>query len=431
MSAHSNVKRASLGGRWKAVGTAAPILNILNKTAFPASNFSTASTSFVDLLDAAAGSPISVSITKAAGTDLYVYGDLSGAVTGGGGVITVGVNDGTTDRSLGTVQAISYYRLAAGGIIITGLAAGTYTLKLRVKVSANSLAFNNAVNSATITVAEVGTGAENIKAASILHTGVSAMHTSSTSYVDLQAPDTLSSAVSVTITKGAGTDLIVRGSTQFLADGASNTLTLGFNDGTNDHDLASSFGFSTSQATLAGETTLSGLAAGTYTLKLRVKAAAGTSSTWTPDAVSSSISVMEKAVGAVKNSDSFFSSTFTIGSTSFQDVLTGGGGSAISVSFTKISASTKLLVSGAVTYNTGSADNTCILGVNDGTNDTAMASNGVTSSGNRPVVAEGAVLLSGLAAGTYTLKLRAKGANANTLSFSGGWNAYLTVRETQ
>ena len=131
--------------------------NIVSVSTLPSSSFTTNSVTYVDLLDATAGSAISVSFTKASATsNVWAWGCASGVATGADCVVTLGCNDGTTDRDLGrALTQTAYYGLATGGIIITGLAAGSYTFKLRVKVSGNTFNFNTGACSASLTVAEV------------------------------------------------------------------------------------------------------------------------------------------------------------------------------------------------------------------------------------------------------------------------------------
>ncbi len=251
-----------------------------------------ASATYVDLLDATAGSAITVSITKAAGTDLSVFGCVSAISTGGGTTITtVGVNDGTTDTDICRAQLeTTAYGTISGAIILTGLGAGTFTLKLRVKRTGNTFNFNSGASSATITVSEIDARL-NQNAASALHGSV--FSTTSTTYVDLLSSSG-GSTIAVAITKGAGTSLLVRGSTACV-EATTSTVTLGVNDGTNDTDLARQRIFTTANSPFSGERVIAGLGAGTFTLKLRVKVSAANSAQWTANSVSSSITVTEIA----------------------------------------------------------------------------------------------------------------------------------------
>lgn len=130
----------------------------------------------------------------------------------------------------------------------------------------------------------------NIKATTVLHNAATQFSTTSTSFVDLLSQNG-GSTISISITKSAGTNLLVIGSTACL--GGPETVTLAVNDGTTDTNIAQARTRTQCNTPVVGEVLVTGLSAGTYTMKLRVKTAAGSSLGWTINAVSSSISVLE------------------------------------------------------------------------------------------------------------------------------------------
>ena len=133
----------------------------------------------------------------------------------------------------------------------------------------------------------------NIKAAIVFHSAGTQFSTTSTSFVDLLS-QIGGSTISISIVKASGsTNLLVLGSTACL--GGPETVTLAVNDGTTDTNIAQNRTRTQCNTPVVGEVLVTGLAAGTYTMKLRVKTAAGSSVGWTLNAVSSSISVMEVA----------------------------------------------------------------------------------------------------------------------------------------
>jgi hypothetical protein len=130
--------------------------NALSTNAFPASTFSTSSLSYVDLLNGSGGAVISVSITKAAGTSLLVRASMSARQNAANATITLGVNDGTTDhyvaenRNFATCDVV-----LAGMTIISGLGAGTFTIKLRIKLDAANQCNFGVDHSAALMVMEI------------------------------------------------------------------------------------------------------------------------------------------------------------------------------------------------------------------------------------------------------------------------------------
>lgn len=122
-----------------------------------ATAFSTASTSYVDHLNISGGSTLTVSITKGTGTNLIVDVNVDCIIFNTSNTVVFGVSDGTTDYDVCKARPTnSIFHGACGSKIITGLAAGTYTMKLRVKVVGNTYTFqNNNLGFASLTVREV------------------------------------------------------------------------------------------------------------------------------------------------------------------------------------------------------------------------------------------------------------------------------------
>lgn len=410
---------------------AAAVINLANVDRIGVGSFTTSSASYVDLLDNAAGATYSVSFTKAsAGTDVYVYGAASFVSNSGNCVAIIGVNDGTTDYDLGRSAATTGHYTNAGGMItISGLAAGAYTFKLRVKLTANTINFNGTSCAAALTVEEAGTGYRNVKASSLAHVGGTNFNTASTSYVDLQHHNG-GNNIEVTITKAAGTDLVIRGKTVCQAGASPDTCILGYNDGTNDHDLGMNRALATPWTPVSGEAVLSGLAAGTYTIKLRVKTTGGNSLIWPNSQVSSSISVKEVAAGSVQNINvTPFGSSYTLNSTSYTNLLQASGGSAVSVTITKAAAGTRLVISSGVSYAlpTGT-NNTVTAGYREGSTDHDLAAARVLNN-NGYSVAEGEQALAGLAAGSQTITSRVKNSAASNVTYNTVNSAWLSVEE--
>lgn len=247
-----------------------------------------------------------------------------------------------------------------------------------------------------------------------------AFTTTSTSYVDL-LNSSGGSTIAVTITKAAGTDLLISGFSGASVSAANETLFLGVNDGTTDYDLGRIRLFSSGSPRLnaAGTRLITGLGAGTYTLKLRVKTAGGSTITF-QSTLSSFITVAEVAAQAKTLTPS---SAFTWTSSSYVDLLDASGGSAVSVTITKASgASTGLMLRATLSCVGNTVTNSSVtLGVNDGTTDWDVARLRVTSASHRQLVGE--VMLTGLAAGTYTLKLRVKSSASVQINFNNATNS--------
>lgn len=118
--------------------------------------FTTASTSYVDLLDSSGGSPIAVTITKGSASSVHISGTAFGIMTTATGIVTLGVNDGTNDYDLGRINLFTtVYQPIKGDVVIPGLGGGSKTFKLRVKVSAGTFNFTTAIVSASITATEI------------------------------------------------------------------------------------------------------------------------------------------------------------------------------------------------------------------------------------------------------------------------------------
>lgn len=269
--------------------------NVVSYRKVPVGSFTTGSTSYVDLLDDVGGSRFEVTITKAAGTDILIFGAAHFLNTTASQTCTLGVNDGTTDYDLGRNRTFtsSGYLESTGARLITGLGAGTFTFKLRCKQSAASGNMLSGANTTTfITAIECNSGAL-VASATTAAPGTSFTWTS-TSYVDLlNAP--AGSTISVTVTKaqGASTNLIVRGSLSLLGAATPDTVTLGVNDGTTDYALSRATTDNSPHVTMIGEAALTGLAAGSYTLKLRVKTVGGQTQTFGSGVNYAALAVME------------------------------------------------------------------------------------------------------------------------------------------
>lgn len=270
--------------------------NVVSYRKVPTGSFTTTSTTYVDLLDQPAGAVFSVTITKSAGTDILILGGAHFLQSTANNTAHLGVNDGTTDYDLGmnrTFTAVGYLE-STGARMITGLGAGTFTFKLRCKQTAVSGSMLSGANTTTfITAIECNSGAVNAAATYVTPTG-SAFTFTSTSYTDLLNA-AAGSTVSVSITKaqGASTNLIVHGTLSLLGTATADTVTLAVHDGTTDSALARATVDSTPHVQMIGEIALTGLSAGSYTLKLRVKTAGGQTQTFGLGLNSASIAVME------------------------------------------------------------------------------------------------------------------------------------------
>lgn len=133
-------------------------LNVVTTVIFPASNFTTASTSYTNLLDGAGGSPVSVAITKqAAGTSIYCNASISESHTGTNADVMLAVHDGTTAHDIMKFRGLSTGEPTgnSGWKKITGLAAGALTVTLQVKSTAGTFRFTTS-NSGSLYCSEMG-----------------------------------------------------------------------------------------------------------------------------------------------------------------------------------------------------------------------------------------------------------------------------------
>lgn len=250
----------------------------------------------------------------------------------------------------------------------------------------------------------------------------------SASYVDL-LDAAAGNTVAATITKGAGTDLIVIGGTQGQNTTASDTIILGVNDGTSDFDMGRIRTFtSANHLTCTGARQLTGLGAGATTVKLRVRNVAGSNMSFSSGG--SYITVIECNAGALVAAATTVvpAGNFTWTSTTYTDLLNNAGGSTIAVTLTKASgAGTNLVVRGSLSMLGSASADTVTLGVHDGTTTHDLCESRGTNSPHRQCVGE--IAITGLAAGSYTLKLRVKCATGNTQTFGSVNSASLVVME--
>jgi hypothetical protein len=134
-------------------------INVENKNVAFASSFTTSSTSYVDLLDGPGGAVIDVTIVKtggAADSNILVQCGACCVQNATTAVVTLGIHDGTTTFDAGRAENYqTAYGLILGAKLFTGLAAGSYTFKIRVKLSAGNQVNFNANHSGFITAMEV------------------------------------------------------------------------------------------------------------------------------------------------------------------------------------------------------------------------------------------------------------------------------------
>lgn len=247
----------------------------------------------------------------------------------------------------------------------------------------------------------------------------------STSYVDF-LDGSGGSVISVTLTKGSNTDVLIRAGAAGIANSVTAlTATLGVNDGTTDYDLARSHGNQSSYFTLAGMRVITGLPAGTYTFKLRVKSTGNTALfNGNVSACLTAIELDNRAINA-KSVNYQYSSNFTSTSSSYTDLLRSTGGSTIAVTITK--GAGDLLVFGDCGCRANTTNETALLGVNDGTTDYNLARCRLFTT-SQPTLF-GSTIITGLPAGTYTLKLRIRGGGTNQIRFISGssWASLLVM----
>lgn len=113
-------------------------------TQVPAGSWSTSSTSLVDWNT---GSAVSTSFTKRGGTEtqLFVSIHCQGVMTVAADSVQLGVRVGSTDYSNSIPHyftTLSAHREMTELVFVSGLAAGTYTCKLRALVTAGVGTFN-------------------------------------------------------------------------------------------------------------------------------------------------------------------------------------------------------------------------------------------------------------------------------------------------
>lgn len=258
---------------------------------FTTPNFTTASTTYVDLLDASGGATFSLSFTKSAGTNLLVFGNVTFFVSGANCECDLAVNDGTTDWFIGrgrTNTTSSRRNESSGAVMITGLGAGTYTLKLRVKVAngAGTLNFAGA-EAASFNVIECGTGFVNAAVTTLIP---SVQTVNTTPYQDLVNGAT---PITVAITKqSASNKLLFFARCALVYSSGSGAPTIGVNDGTTDTDVGQEAGTTSGYAEPMGMVLLTGHAAGALTLTGRIHGS-NTSSFQIGSANSVTLAVME------------------------------------------------------------------------------------------------------------------------------------------
>lgn len=130
-----------------------------NTNVFVATGYNINSTSYTNLLVTSGGAAVTLAYTKvSAGTRMLIRGGALYDTTAANTTMTIGINDGTTDRDLGANRVFSsnsQFTFAEGSILISGLSAGSYTFTLRGKCSAaNNITFS-AQSSLFITAMEV------------------------------------------------------------------------------------------------------------------------------------------------------------------------------------------------------------------------------------------------------------------------------------
>lgn len=256
--------------------------------------FTTSSSSYVDLLDNAGGSTITMSFTKSAGTSLLVTGAVAFFASGANTTCFMAVNDGTTDWPLGasrTLTTSSRRGFVDGAVLITGLGAGSYTLKARVRTAgAGTINFGTA-EGASMSVIEVGTGFANANCTTAFPSS-NFSFTSSTNIDLLDA--TAGSAITVGLTKASGSSkILVHANATGIASTTAGNPVLAVNDGTSDTDVGREVTTSNGYGNWLGEVLLTGLSAGAYTFKLRVRVPSGVNIGFNANASSATVWVME------------------------------------------------------------------------------------------------------------------------------------------
>ena len=132
-------------------------LNVVNFYSGLSNNFTNTTSTYVNF-NYATGTPAQVSITKKAGTNLYVRAGASSGSVNVPSSAQLGVNVNSVDHDLpARLPWVSgYNQMLLGEGLITGLGAGTYPLTVRVKnAAAASASFLAASSAVFITVWEV------------------------------------------------------------------------------------------------------------------------------------------------------------------------------------------------------------------------------------------------------------------------------------
>jgi len=229
-----------------------------------------------------------------------------------------------------------------------------------------------------------------------------------------------------TVTKSAGTDLLVEAYTEASIAVGNDFIYLGVSDGTTDYLLGTTRAFpSAGVLPIAGSVLITGLGAGSYTLTLRVKTSGARVAT-SESGCGAFIDVYEVNGGTVYPANAKIltpSSNLTISSSTYTDLLDGSGGSAVTTSITKALASTLLLVRETLTFVGAGSSGQIVCGVKVSGTDYDVCTCVNDSTQHSGMV--GRRKITGLAAGAYTLTYRVKvtqnmnfNATSNTASIS-------------
>lgn len=401
--------------------------------AFPGSNFTTTSTAYVDLLNGAGGSIISVTITKGAGSAIWISAAMGCTHSANASVMRLGVNDGTTDYDVGASQGHSFStgrpHWVTGNILITGLGAGTYTFKLRVKVVVASTLTFATTKSAHLRATEITTS--NIQTFKRFNAGG---YTQGSGPANLLDQSSGGLTFPVTLTKLAGTNILVWENGCLTGGSATAAQNIGVSDGTTDTALGRTTTFSAGppRTQILGAGELAGLSAGSKTFTFRVTGGVGNTNWQSSQSVGaamlSCITALESGLGGVngKITRAFPSSNFSTASASYVDLLDATAGSPITVAFTKLRGDTDIVIKGQFSGLGSTQPMTVTLGVNDGTTDYDVTRFLLESFGH--ATAEGERVITGLAAGAYTFTLRVK-TSAGTVNFTTGNSASISALE--
>jgi hypothetical protein len=387
--------------------------------AFPASTFNTSSASNVDLLNGSGGPTITVQLGVQSGDAVWIQAAMSGSLSNNTSMFVCVVSDGTTDYDVGEVNPAGIYRCASGQYMITGLAPGLYTFKMRTRLNngggaqltfgIRAAAFLRATIVRTTNVKVINrprAGTYNITAAA------------NTDLLD----QTGGNDYSVAITKALGaTDLLCFGHATASNSGANASQINVASDGTTEVDMGLNRSFSASvrRPNVVGTNKLTGLSAGAKTIKMRVRSSTGTNA-WQHATLSEihSFAVAETGVGAINASvvRNTPASNITFIGSGFQDILDASGGSPVTFSFTKQGGTETDIAIFATFSATASSAVIVTLGVNDGTTNHSLGRAQFELVHN---IVVGGKALTGLAAGVYTLTMII---NANGITYGAGTN---------